>query len=239
MKISGPAALTFRRAVAVIVVLIISAGAAYDLRRTPELDSDGATIIFFVLHQPVQSAQQMNNLDQSLIATEVMFAQTTVKYVSTVAGKVQILASPCNGFNLEHPDYEEQCATITATAPNAGAVKRAFWQAYRGLSSRLKGMQIRSGVPSRHRIRTYLVGASGPVSLPGSRVRVLAGLSMLTLIGVLTVWRFFTLRRNRTPTPRRRFFALHGNQTPVYRSLPVSRRHSRRTGLAPMDDMRA
>ena len=199
--------------------------------KLPRLDSDGATIIFFVLHQQAQSPQQTDNLDESLIATEVMFAQTTVKYVSTAAGKVQIVASPCNRSNLQYPDYEEQCATITATASNAVAVQRAFWEAYRGLSSRLSGMQTRSEVPFRHRIRTYLVGISGPVSQPGSRVRVLAGLGVLTLMGILTVLRFFTLRPDRAAR-RRRFFALRGNQARVRRSPPARRRHARRAGLA-------
>ena len=215
---------------AVIVVLMISAGAAYDIRSTPEPESDGATVIFFVTHQLAHSPTQVDSIDESLIATEVMLAQTTMKYISTIGGKVQISALPCNRSNLEYPDYEEQCATLTATATNAIAVRRAFWQAYRVLGSRLMKLQISSAVPARNRIRTYLVGISGPVSQPGSRARALAGLSVLTLIGILTVLRFFTLRQDPTRT-RLRFFALHGTRTRTRRSRPARPRHARQTGV--------
>jgi len=230
LRFSGAAALMFRKTIAVSVVLIISAGTAYDIKKTSELDSDGATVIFFAAHQLAQSPEQTDSIDVSLIATEVMLAQTTMKYVSTAAGKVQIVAFPCNRSNLEYPDYEEQCATLTATAPGAVAVHQAFWQAYRVLRSRLMRLQIRSGVPRRNRIRTYLVGISGPVSQPGSRVRVLAGLGVLTLIGILTVLRFFTLRRDPART-RRQFFALRGNRRRAYRERP-KRRHARRPGIS-------
>ena len=63
------------------------------------------------------------------------------------------------------------------------------------LRSRLLRLQISSAVPARNRIQIYLVGISGPVAQAGSRARVLAGLAVLTLIGMLTVSRFLTLRR--------------------------------------------
>lgn len=211
VRFSG-ATLRFRRAMAVIVILIISAGAAYDIRRAPDLQSDGATVIFFVAHQLARSQPQADSINESLVATEVMLSETTMEYVSTPAGKVQIVAFPCNRSNLQYPDYEEQCATLTATAANAAAVRRAFWEAYRVLRSRLLRLQISSTVPARNRIQTDLVGVSGPVAQAGSRARVLAGLAVLTLIGMLTVSRFLTLRRSRAATRRRRFFALHGNR---------------------------
>lgn len=229
LRFSGAAALKLRKAIAVIVVLIISAGAAYDIKRTPELYSDGATVIFFVAHQPTQTQAQADSINESLVATEVMLAQTTMQYVSTAAGKVQIVAFPCNRSNLQYPDYEEQCATLTATAANASAVHWAFRHAYRVLTSHLLKLQISSAVPSRNRIRTYLVGISGAVSQPGSRMRVLAGLGVLTLIGILTVARFFALRRDRTRARRRRFFVLHANRTRARRGPPARHRHARQT----------
>lgn len=229
LRFSGPAALKLRKAMAVIVVLIISAGAAYDIRRTPEQYSDGATVIFFVAHQPAQTPAQADSINESLVATEVMLAQTTMQYVSTTAGKVQIVAFPCNRSNLQYPDYEEQCATLTATAANASAVHWAFRHAYRVLTSRLLKLQIRSAVPSRDRIRTYLVGISGAVSQPGSRMRVFAGLGVLTLIGILTVARFFALRRDRTRPRRRRFFVLHAKRTRARRVPPARHKHARQT----------
>lgn len=217
MRFSGAAALRFRKVMAVIGVLIISAGTAYEIKRAPELESDGATVIFFVAHQLARSQPQADSINESLVATEVMLSETTMEYVSTPAGKVQIVAFPCNRSNLQYPDYEEQCATLTATAANAPAVRRAFWEAYQVLRSRLLRLQISSAVPARNRIQIYLVGISGPVAQAGSRARVLAGLAVLTLIGMLTVSRFLTLRRTWVAR-RRRFFALHGNRSRGHRS---------------------
>ncbi len=231
MRFSGTSAVVLRKAIAVMAVLIISAGAAYDIRRTPPLDSDAATVIFFVAHQLARSPQQADSINVSLVTTEVMLAETTMGYVSTAGGKVQIVAFPCNRSNVEYPDYEEQCTSLTATAASPAAVHEAFWQAYRVLRSRLKTLQIASAVPPRNRIRTYLVGMSGPVSQPGSRARALAGLAVLALIGILTVSRFFTLLRYRHRT-RRQFFALHGNRAPAGRGQSPRRKHARRNGLA-------
>jgi hypothetical protein len=235
VRFPGPAALRFRKTMAVIAVLIISAGAAYDIRRAPELESDGATVIFFVAHQLARSQPQADSINESLVATEVMLSETTMESVSTPAGKVQIVAFPCNRSNLQYPDYEEQCATLTATAANVAAVRRAFWQAYRVLRSRLLKLQISSTVPVRNRIQTYLVGVSGPVAQAGSRARVLAGLAVLTLIGMLTVSRFLTLRRSRVAVRRRRFFALHGSRARARPDRSARHRHAQRSGGRPVD----
>ena len=216
---------------ALSVVLTISASAAYDIRKAPVLESDGATVIFFVNHQLAHTPEQVDSISESLIATEVLLAQTTMKYMSTTGGKVQISAIPCNRSNLEYPDYEEQCATLTATAASAVTVRQAFWQAYQVLRSRLLRLQITSAAPARNRIRTYLVGMSGPVSQTGSKVRVFAGLAVLTLIGILTVLRFFTLRQDRTRV-RLRFFALRGTRARRGQLTRPRHRHARRTGAA-------
>ena len=153
-------------------------------------------MIFYVARQMATSPERENSINQSLVTTEVMFSQTTAEYVNTVAGKVQIMAFPCNRFNLS-TDYEEQCATLTATGPGATAGSRGFWLAYQVLRSRLMRWLARAAVHPKDRIRTYLVGISGPEPERGSRSRVFAGLRLLTIIGVLTVWRFFELRRPR------------------------------------------
>jgi hypothetical protein len=229
LSLYGTAALRARQAAAVSVVLIISAAAVYQIKKAPELESDGATVIFFATHQNPRTAEQINNLDASLIATEVMFAETMEKYVWIATGKIQIATIPNNLYNLEYPDYEEQCATLTATANSAATARDGFWRAYRILQSRLMKLQISAGVPARHRIRTYLVGLSGPVSDPGSKGRVLAGLGVLTLIGILCACRFFTLRQNHAGIPRPQFFTLRGNRTQSRRARSTRRRHARRS----------
>ena len=149
----------FSKAIAVTAMLIIAAGATYDIKTAPPIYSDGATVIFFVGRQLSGSAAG-TPLTQSLITTEVMLAQTT----AGAAGRIRIEAIPCNRSNLQYPDYAEQCATLTATAASPGAARQAFWLAYRGLLSRLKTLQVSAGAAPRSRIRASLAGISGPVA---------------------------------------------------------------------------
>lgn len=185
-----------------VAVLLISAAAAYDIKKTPPIYSDGATVIFFTTRHLADPSREAA-LDQSLIVTEVMVAQTTMSLVSSAGRRVHIAAVPCNRSDLEYPDYAEQCATLTAAAPDPGAVQQAFSAAYRVLRSRLMTLQADSGAAPRRRIRTYLVGMSGALPQKGSRARVFAGLAVLTIIVILTASRFSEFHRIRFRAARR------------------------------------
>lgn len=195
MSVSVTAVLTRCRVLAWLAVLIITAGAGYDMKTAGPTYSDGATVVLSLRHQMTNSPAKANSIDASIVATEVMLAQTTTGYASTSAGKAQIAAFPCNHSNVEYPDYEEQCATLTTTAATPAAVYRAFWLAYRTMKSRLRRLQASVRVTRHNRIQAYLVGISGPVPQSGSRTRVYAGLGLLGLLGILVTSRFFALRR--------------------------------------------
>jgi hypothetical protein len=213
--LGGPAAKCLT-AITVLTVLALAAGAVYDVRTTPPPYADEATVIFTAAHRLAQSVG-VPNFDQSLITTEVILAQTMTGHVRTPAGTTRLQALPCNTSDLEYPDYAEQCATLTTTAPGAAAARQAFSLAYRLLRARLAKLQAGSGVVPRNRIRTYLVGISGPLPQQGSKARVLAGLALLTLIGGLTV---------------SRFAARHGGGTWRFRRQRSGHRHSRRPATA-------
>jgi hypothetical protein len=203
-------------AITVLAVLTVAAGAVYDVRTTPPPYADGATVIFSAASRLAQSVG-VPNFDRSLIITEVLLAQTMTGHVRTPAGTTELQALPCNRSDLEYPDYAEQCATLTTTAPGPAAARQALSLAYRLLSARLVKLQAASGVVPRNRIRTYLVGISGPLPQQGSKARVLAGLALLTLIGGLTV---------------SRFAARHGGGTWRFRRRRSGHRHSRRPAAA-------
>jgi hypothetical protein len=210
VRYPGATAAKCLTAITVLAVLTLAAGAVYDVRTTPPPYADEATVIFTAAHRLAQSVG-VPNFDQSLITTEVILAQTMTGHVRTPAGTTRLQALPCNTSDLEYPDYAEQCATLTTTAPGAAAARQAFSLAYRLLRARLAKLQAASGVVPRNRIRTYLVGISGPLPQQGSKARVLAGLALLTLLGVLTVSRFaarhggtWRLRRRRSGHRRSR-----------------------------------
>ena len=178
-----------RRVMSAAAVLIVAAGAGYDIKTAPPPYADGATVIFSAAGRLAHFVGEPN-FDQSLIITEVMLAQTMSGHVRTADGTTQLQSLPCNRSDLEYPDYAEQCATLTAIAPGAAAARQALALAYRMLSGRLAALQSEFRVISRNRIHTSLVGMSGPLPQQGSKARVLAGLALLTLMAVLTVSRF-------------------------------------------------
>ena len=177
-----------RTVISAAAVLIVAAGAGYDVKTAPPPYADGATVIFSAADRLAHFVGKPN-FDQSLIITEVMLAQTMSGHVRTAAGTTQLQSLPCNRSDLEYPDYAEQCATLTAIAPGAAAARQALALAYRLLNGRLVTLQTEFDVIPRNQIHTRLVGMSGPLPQQGSKARVLAGLALLTLMGVLTACR--------------------------------------------------
>ena len=174
-------------------------------------------MIFSAAHRLAHSVGEPN-FDQSLITTEVMLAQTMTGHVRTPGdGTTQLQALPCNRSDLEYPDYAEQCATLTATAQGAAAARQAFSLAYRLLRAPPGEAAGRSRVLPRNRIRTYLVGMSGPVPQQDRRPGYSPGWPCLPSSGMLTVSRFVT-RRRRTWRFR------HAKRAPAYLAPAATRR---------------
>lgn len=213
MRIPVVASLWQARTIAVLAVLAVAAAATYAIKTAPPIYGDGATVIFYAAPRLADSVGE-TAFDQSLIVTEAMLAQTTTSQIRVTAGTIQIQALSCNRSDLEYPDYAEQCATLTATSTSPPGVRQAFSLAYRVLTSRLARLQAGSDVTARDRIRTYLIGVSGPVPEQGSRTRTYAGLVLLTLIGTVTVWRFLGFHPGRVRSRRSR----RGGQRRVRRS---------------------
>lgn len=200
------AGLMRRHLLAVTVVLITVGAAGYDIRSTPPMYSEGATVVFTV-------ARSLARLDSSgqlatpLIATEVMMAQVLMSPVAqgqvrAAGGTAQFEFVPVNLYSMQYPDYAEPSATLTTTSQRPASVRRTFLVVLRVIGQRLKSIQAQAGVSSRHRIRTFLVGDTGPVSQPGSPARVLAGLALLAIVAVFMVVNFLDRRTGGTAMRR-------------------------------------
>lgn len=178
-----------RHLLAVTAVLIITAGAAYEIRSTPPLYSRSATVEFIVTGSPAD-ANLKAPLVAPLIATEVMMAQimtspAAVGEVRAAGGNAEFGIEPENLYSLQYPDYSEPSAMLTVTSPDTAAVGRTFGVVLRLLGQRLASMQ--AGVPPRHRVQISLVSDTGALAQPGSRTRVLGGLALLALAALLMV----------------------------------------------------
>jgi hypothetical protein len=198
MGFLGTAALMRRHLLAVIVMLMLAAGVAYDIKSTPPTYSESASVAFTVtkfLAWPNVPA----TVRKPLIATEVMMTQALMtrparQQVSAAGGTAQLQFSPFNTYNLQFPDYAEPIATVTATSPSRAEVQRTLRVAVRLLQGRLAALQAQAGVPASDRIRASLVADTGPLAQPGSPARVFAGLALLTVVALFMVTSFLDRR---------------------------------------------
>jgi len=212
MTVRKIAALMRRHLVAVIVVLTIAAGVTYSIVSTPPTYSETATVIFSAGPSLADSRASASFMIP-LIATEVMMSQTmmsspTQNQVRAVGGTASFELVPYNLYSLQYPDYGEPITMLTVTSPSPAAIQRTFGAVLGLLGRRLAAMQAQ--VPPRNRIQDSLVGDSGIAAQPGSSMRVLGGLVLLTVIAVFMVANFLDRRQYRLGVPRPR-----GRQVPA------------------------
>jgi hypothetical protein len=191
MNARNVAVILRRHLVAVTLILMTSAGVAYDMKVTPVTYAQSATLVFGVGRSPAEP-NLANPLIDPLIATEVTMAQVmdspaAQSEVRAAGGTAQFQFVPENLYSLQYPYYAQPSATLTATSPSPSAVTRTFTVAAQVLASRLAALQERAGVLPQHRIRTFIAGDTGPVPQPGSPARVFGGLGLLTVVALLMV----------------------------------------------------
>jgi hypothetical protein len=201
MTLREIAALMRRHLLAVTVVLLIAVAVGYDFGNTPPAYSESATVVFTAKNSPAGSRSNPSFI-VPLIATEVMMAQTLTSppgqsQVRAAGGTASFQLVPSNLYSLQYPNYDEPDATLTATSQRPADAHRTFMVVLRLLGQRLTAMQAQAHVPLRGRIREYLVGDTGLASQPASATRVLAGLALLTLVGVFMVASFLDRRQRR------------------------------------------
>ena len=202
MTFCAIAGLMRRHLLAVTVVLIIAVCAGYDIRSSPTMYSESATVEYAVARS-LGKSDVKGQFAIPLIATEVMMSQALMSrpaqgQVRAAGGTAQFEFVPANLYSLQYPNYDEPAAALTTTSQRPAEVRRTFHVVLRLLGQRLAGLQAQAGVPARNRIRTFLSGDTGPVAQPGSSTRVSAGLALLTVVAVFMVANFLD-RRQRGP----------------------------------------
>jgi hypothetical protein len=204
MTVREIAALMRRHLLAMAVVLMIAAGVTYSIMSTPPIYSESATVIFSAGPSLADSRLSASFMIP-LIATEVMLSQTMMSspaqsQVRAAGGTAAFELMPYNLYSLQYPDYGEPITMLTVTSSDPEAIQRTFGVVLGILGQRLAAMQAH--VPPRNRVQDSLVGDSGMAAQPGSSVRVLAGLVLLTVIAVFTVANFLDRRQYRPGVPR-------------------------------------
>jgi hypothetical protein len=212
-------ALLRRHFVAVAAIMLAAAAAGFRIQTRPPVYAENGSLVFTVANRLVDhvtSPRPSAVLSQSLIAvegtmTEALSPPVTSGSLRTAAGPASYTLAPFNSYNLEYPYYELPSATLTVSAGSPVAASAAFGAVYGQVANRLAGLQARALVPRDNWITVYTAANSGPVRQTGSRLRVAAGLALLTTLTIFVV--AGSLDRHRRPGSRRR--AHQGRRDPL------------------------
>ncbi len=193
------AGLLRRHLAATMVVLVLAAAVGWGLASRSRSYSESTTVVFTV-PRGLADAVLSPPVRHSLVATEIMMSDTLItpavkNTIHETGGTAPFTLTPFNLYNMQYPDYSEPYVTLTATSPQAPATQRTYAAVLRVLESRLTAIQKQAGVPRKERIHTYFAGATGLTQQRGSRVRVFAGLGVLTVVAVFSTAIFLDRRR--------------------------------------------
>jgi hypothetical protein len=190
VSLSELAALAQRHAVAVTVVLIVAAATAYTFKHSPPTYRESATV---VLTAP--GSGPYSTFGSSLVTT----GEVVVDWMMGAQGQQQLHQDGVtDGFdialvnysNQEFPYYGAPYLTLSASADNLAATHRTFTTVMRIFGDYLAARQRQDGILPADRIGTKVIGDTGPLFQPGSRIRSFAGLAILTLVAAYLVLRF-------------------------------------------------
>jgi hypothetical protein len=183
---------------AVVAVVLVTAGAGYDFKRTPPTYLESATVVFS-LPRSQDGPNAYLEFAPSLITSSEAMTQSLLsprvqRQIREAGGTASVSLALVNLYDEEYPNYGVPFATLTVAAPSAANVRRTFVVAVRRLERLLAGSQESMGVVRRDRISDQIVGDTGPVIEAGSAKRVFAGLGALALVAISALWNYLGRR---------------------------------------------
>ena len=176
----------------VMATLLLAAGAGYDIKISPPMYLESATVEFSLPEaQNAPNAYYM--FAPSLITSgeatvQILMSPSAQRQIGTVGRGARVSLTLVNLYNEEYPYYGVPLATLTAASPVPADAHRTFVVAARVLGLLLTAQQKRAGVLPRERISARILGDSGPIIQTGSRARVFGGLALLAAIAAGLAW---------------------------------------------------
>jgi hypothetical protein len=181
-------ALVRRHAVAVSMVLILAAATAYSFKHTQPTYQESATVVLAAASQPY------GTFGKSLVTT----GEVVADWIMGPQGRQQVGPDATDGFdvalvnfnNQEYPFYAVPYLTVSASAQDPATAHRTFTTVIQTIDEYLQAHQRQAGVARDLRVTTTVIGDTGPLIQPGSRIRSFAGLAMLTVVAAYLVSSF-------------------------------------------------
>lgn len=172
----------------VVATLLLAAGAGYDIKISPPLYLESATVEFSPPKVP-NAANAYYVFAPSLITSgeamvQILMSPSVQNQIGAVGRGASVSLALVNLYNEEYPNYGVPLATLTAASPVAADTHRTFVVAARTLGLLLAARQEQAGVRPSDRISARILGDSGPIIQTGSRARVYGGLALLAAMAI-------------------------------------------------------
>ena len=184
-----------------IVVLILTAGVAYGIKRTPPMYAESATVVFTPpksLVFPNPYASWRGDLQTSAdVMTKAMLDSRSEQRVREAGGTADFNLVLVNLYNEEYPDYGVPYVKLTTTSVNPADAQRTFTIVASSFEHLVSARQAQAGVMPGNRISTTIVGDTGPLVQAGSPKRVYAGLALLAVVAAFMLSNFISRHQGR------------------------------------------
>jgi hypothetical protein len=195
-----------RHLIAVIVILVLTAGMAWNIKRTPPIYMESANVIFTPpAANPYSSFTSFTSalLSTADVMTRTMLSSDSQQNIRNAGGTADFSVGLVNFNNEQFPYYGDPYITVTATDADPATAHRTFRIVVTSLQLLLSERQDQAGAYPGSEISTNVVADTGPVVVAGSHKRVYAGLLMLAIIVAFLVL-FFLDRHPVWPVIRSR-----------------------------------
>jgi hypothetical protein len=173
-----------------MVVFVLAAGIAWNIKKTPPFYSESANVIFTA--PAINPYNSIGSFDSALTGTAFMMKDTMLspelkQKVREAGGIAAFSLEVVNIGNEQYPYYPYPYVTLTTTATNPADAHRTFTIVALSFQHLVLERQVQAGVKPASRISTHVVADTGPVSLAGSSKRTFAGLMLLAIVAAFMV----------------------------------------------------
>jgi hypothetical protein len=193
-----------RHLVAVLAVMVLAVGVAWDIRTTPLTYEEDATVALMAPGNNPYALLGHQLIPMASLMTTTITSTAYVDKIRAAGGTATAEIAMVNLYNEQFPVYGVPFIQISTESSDPAAVNRTFDIVVQTLRDLMSARQAQAGVPRASFISMKVVGDSGVQTPDGSHIRVLAGLAILTLMVLFLVVTFLDRRRpRRAPFERR------------------------------------
>lgn len=211
-------ALMRRHLIALVIVLVVTAGVAYKFKHAPVMYQESGTVAF-AAGKSAGNPNPYTSLDGSMIDAAGVMALLVMSprgqaQVQAAGGSAAFDVALENSYSMQFPDYSAPYITVSATSPNPAQAHRTFTVVTALLYQDLAARQAQAQVPAASRIAAHMIADSGPQPQPGSSKRSLLGIFILMIVAAFSVATFL----DRHPIRLRHIARLGGTSQPDRRT---------------------